>query len=78
RRAGPIRRARGEPSVTRIVDEACIFLNRPGFPGGAGCALHRAALEQGERPLDWKPDVCWQLPLRREDSVGESGRVTTT
>ena len=23
-----------------------------------------AALEAGERPLDWKPDVCWQLPLR--------------
>ena len=26
---------------TRIVDGACIFLNRPGFIGGAGCALHR-------------------------------------
>ena len=22
---------------TRVVDGACIFLNRPGFPGGAGC-----------------------------------------
>ena len=28
---------------TRVVDGACIFLNRPGFPGGAGCALHLAA-----------------------------------
>ena len=28
------------PRITRVVDGACIFLNRPGFPGGAGCALH--------------------------------------
>ena len=25
---------------TRLVDGACIFLNRPGFEGGIGCALH--------------------------------------
>jgi hypothetical protein len=49
---------------TKVVDGACIFLNRPGFPGGAGCALHLAALEAGEAPSDWKPSVCWQLPLR--------------
>ena len=49
---------------TRIVDGACIFLNRPGFDGGAGCALHRAAEADGERPMDWKPAVCWQLPLK--------------
>ncbi len=49
-------------TVTRLVDGACIFLNRPGFAGGPGCALHVAALDAGERPLDWKPDVCWQLP----------------
>ncbi|NNE11883.1 MAG: hypothetical protein HKN41_06495 [Ilumatobacter sp.] len=49
---------------TRIVDHACVFLNRPDFPGGSGCALHRAALEAGESPIDWKPSVCWQLPIR--------------
>ncbi len=49
---------------TRIVDDACIFLNRPGFAGGAGCALHLAAVADGESPIDWKPSVCWQLPLR--------------
>jgi hypothetical protein len=63
---------------TRIGDGACIFLNRPGFAGGAGCALHRAALDAGESPLDWKPDVCWQLPLRRIDTVDESGQVVST
>jgi hypothetical protein len=64
--------------ITRLVDDACIFLNRPGFPGGAGCALHRAALDAGRLPLQDKPDVCWQLPIRREDSVADDGRVTTT
>jgi hypothetical protein len=65
-------------SVSRLVDGACIFLNRPGFPGGAGCALHRAALERDEHPMTLKPNVCWQLPLRREDVTEESGRVTST
>ncbi|MGA9279431.1 hypothetical protein [Ilumatobacter sp.] len=49
---------------TRVVDGACVFLNRPGFAGGAGCALHIAALEAGDSPTEWKPSVCWQLPLR--------------
>ena len=49
---------------TRIVDGACIFLNRPDFAGGAGCALHLAAVDADESPLDWKPSVCWQLPIR--------------
>lgn len=78
RKAGTIRRRGGAPYVTRIVEGACIFLNGPGFPGGAGCALHRAALENGERPMDWKPEVCWQLPLRREDETRADGWVVST
>jgi hypothetical protein len=52
---------------TSVVDgqQACVFHNRLGFPGGFGCALHILALEQGRNPLETKPDVCWQLPLRR-------------
>jgi hypothetical protein len=50
---------------TRVVDGACIFLNRPGFAGGAGCALHSWALRNDFHPLETKPDVCWQLPVRR-------------
>ena len=68
---------RGE-TVTRLVDGACIFLNRPGFRSGPGCALHYAALSTGRRPLDLKPEVCWQLPLRREDRVDDDGHVTST
>ncbi|MCW2618668.1 MAG: uncharacterized protein JWR28_1817 [Modestobacter sp.] len=62
--------APGEPAEqvlrTRVVDGACLFLNRPGHPAGAGCALHALALRQGRHPLETKPDVCWQLPVRRE------------
>jgi len=65
-------------TVTRQADGACIFLNRPGFAGGPGCALHAAALRQGKRPMDLKPDVCWQLPLRREDETDSTGHVTST
>lgn len=55
-----------EPSLrTRTVRGACVFLNRPDFPGGSGCALHRMALRVGRHPLEVKPDVCWQLPVRR-------------
>lgn len=50
---------------TRVVDGACVFLNRPGFAGGEGCALHGLALRTGRHPLETKPDVCWQLPIRR-------------
>jgi len=63
--------------VSRQVDDACIYLNRPGFARGPGCALHVGALDAGERPLDWKPNVCWQLPLRREDETASDGRVTS-
>ena len=53
-----------ERTHTRVVDGACIFLNRPGFAGGEGCALHIAAMAVDESPTEWKPSVCWQLPLR--------------
>ncbi|MDX6299135.1 MAG: hypothetical protein QOF53_349 [Nocardioidaceae bacterium] len=50
---------------TAVHEGACIFLNRPGFAGGEGCALHGLALRLGRHPLETKPDVCWQLPVRR-------------
>lgn len=50
---------------TRVHKGGCIFLNRPGFAGGAGCALHKLALDQGRSFVETKPDVCWQLPMRR-------------
>ncbi|MFT4287788.1 hypothetical protein [Nocardioides sp.] len=57
---------------TAVIDgqRACVFHNRTDFAapnggGGAGCALHLLALKQGRNPLETKPDVCWQLPIRR-------------
>lgn len=79
RRSGIVHKEADGTRVTRLVDDACIFLNRPGFAAGPGCALHLAARQRGEAPLEAKPDVCWQLPLRREDTTDDaSGRVTTT
>ena len=68
----------GEATTTTLVDEACIFLNRPGFAGGVGCAFHLAASRLGVTHKTLKPDVCWQLPLRREDTVDAAGHVTST
>jgi hypothetical protein len=63
---------------TRVVDGACIFLNRPGFAGGEGCALHLAAIDDGESPMDWKPSVCWQLPIHVDWVTMEDGREEAT
>lgn len=77
-RQGVVRTNKHGETVTRLVDGACIFLNRPGFPTGPGCALHQAAVARGKHPLELKPEVCWQLPLRREDQVADDGHVTST
>lgn len=62
---------------TRIVDGACIFLNRPGFDGAPGCALHVWAARQGISPHEVKPEVCWQLPIRRTYAEVERPDGTT-
>ena len=73
RRQGTTAKIPGGGWRTRLVDGACVFLNRPGFPTGAGCALHQLALREGRHPMTAKPDVCWQLPLRRSDRQEEDG-----
>jgi hypothetical protein len=65
-------------AATRVVDGACIFLNRPGFAGGAGCALHLEALASGDPPVEWKPAVCWQLPLRVDWESGPGDTEVAT
>ena len=65
----------GKPNLrTRKYKGACIFLNRPGFAGGIGCALHTKALKLGIEPLTMKPDVCWQLPIRRTQDWVDAAR----
>lgn len=75
---GPIARNNDGDWTTRIHDGACIFLNRPDGPLGAGCALHRAALDADESIVEWKPEVCWQLPLRLTHHVDEVEHTTWT
>jgi hypothetical protein len=62
---------------TAVHEGACIFLNRPGFAGGQGCALHGWALRNDHHPLETKPDVCWQLPVRRLFREVDRGDDTT-
>jgi hypothetical protein len=51
---GPIHKDHGD-WVTRRHEGACIFLNRPGFPGGAGCAFHTDDNEYETNILrEWK------------------------
>ncbi len=49
----------------------CIFHNDPDFAGGYGCALHHLAAAEGVSFIETKPDVCWQLPLRRSYETRE-------
>lgn len=73
---GAIKRNKSDEWVTRKVDGACIFLNRDGFSGGAGCALHIGAVNREKRPVDWKPDVCWQVPMRLDVHENDYGHET--
>lgn len=55
-----------EPSLrTRRLGGRCVFFNDPGWPAGSGCALHHMAVRTGRTLPESKPDVCWQLPIRR-------------
>ncbi len=65
RRGGIVETDEDGERKTRVVDGACVFLNRRGFRGGTGCALHRYALRTGKHPLETKPDVCWQVAIKR-------------
>lgn len=52
-------------SKTRVIEGACIFHNSEDFEGGYGCALHHLANREGVSFIETKPEVCWQLPMRR-------------
>ena len=61
-----------EPALkTPVVEGACIFANRAGWGTGPGCALHQWALAEGEELTVVKPEVCWQLPIRRHEDYEE-------
>ncbi len=56
------------------VNETCIFFNEKEFTDKFfGCALHHLALKEGKHFVETKPDICWQLPLRRSWEKREVG-----
>ena len=58
---------------TRTVAGSCIFLNRKGEFPTFGCVLHHFAEQNNLKSLEVKPDVCWQLPIRRSFETREVG-----
>lgn len=57
-----------EPALkTVVVDGACIFANRD----GSGCAIHTWGAAEGKDLTVVKPEVCWQVPLRRLEDYEE-------
>ena len=72
---------RVEKAATRLTDDQWQFKakgkNRPDFHRGPGCALHVMAIDNKESYIPLKPEVCWQLPLRRDDEVQDDGHVIT-
>ena len=61
------RRGRAQDPVVEVDGQsACIFHNRTDFHARRRLRPARAgASQQGRNPLETKPDVCWQLPIRR-------------
>jgi Fe-S-cluster containining protein len=55
----------GRFTVTRVMDGACVFLNRR----GRGCLLHRYALEQGLDVRTIKPLACTAFPVWFSDGL---------
>jgi hypothetical protein len=58
---------------TRMVEGSCIFLNRKGESENFGCVLHHLAVKEGNHFSITKPDICWQLPIRRSHEVRDVG-----
>jgi hypothetical protein len=59
---------------TRKVNKTCIFFNEKSFSEEYfGCALHHLANKEQVHYLETKPDICWQLPLRRSWETRDVG-----
>lgn len=62
--------------ISKVVNGACVFHNSSAHPTGAGCAFHYAAVASEVEPLEWKPEVCWQLPLRVDHHLDDNDQST--
>ncbi len=67
-------------SKTRVVNGVCVFFNSREFDGPFGCALHHLAEREDVHFVKTKPEVCWQLPIRRtyaKEDLGDAKRQYT-
>ena len=64
----------GARNHTRVVDGACIFLNRPGFAGGSGCALAPCG-HRGWRATD-RLEALGVLAAAHQGGLGAGCRTT--
>ena len=69
----------GEPArKTAVLDDVCVFFNRDETSDAYGCALHHLATRTGRHFMATKPEVCWQVPVRREwEDLGDGASLTT-
>ena len=59
---------------TKKINKTCIFFNEKSFSNQYfGCALHHLANKEGIHYIETKPDICWQLPMRRSWETREVG-----
>ena len=65
-------------SSTRVVDGACIFLNRPASLAAPAARCTSRPSTSASRPIDWKPSVCWQLPIKVDWEAGEGDTEVAT
>jgi hypothetical protein len=60
---------------TKKINKTCIFFNERSFGDKYfGCALHHLASKEKIHSKETKPDICWQLPLRRSWETREVGK----
>ena len=59
---------------TKKINNSCIFFNDSTFDSKYfGCALHHLAEKESIHYAETKPDICWQLPIRRSWERREIG-----
>ena len=62
---------------TKKINNSCVFFNDSNFDSKFfGCALHHLADSEGTHYAETKPDICWQLPLRRSWENREVGDIS--
>jgi len=63
----------GARTHTRVVDGGLHLPEPPGIRRRRGLRPAPCRIDWGESPVDWKPSVCWQLPIKVDWEAGVGG-----